>query len=106
MVVLCGYFEEFIRAKIAEGKYNNASEVIRTRLRLLGENESRLAGLKASIRAREKSGEAVDFHPEQHQKSPNAVESLSTMWNYKASSLGKRLFLGYGLIHPYSTFAL
>ena len=67
-VALGGYFEEFILAKIAEGRYNNASEVIRAGLRLLEENESRLVELKADIRAGEKSGEAVDFDPEQHLK--------------------------------------
>lgn len=55
-VALGGYFEEFIRAKIAEGRYNNASEVIRAGLRLLEENESRLVELKAAIRAGEKAG--------------------------------------------------
>lgn len=67
-VALGGYFEEFIRTKIAEGRYNNTSEVIRTGLRLLEENESHLVEFKAAIRAGEKSGEAVDFDPELHLK--------------------------------------
>ena len=48
-VALGVYFEDFIKAKIAQGRYNNASEVIRAGLRLLEENESRLTELKAAI---------------------------------------------------------
>ena len=46
-VALGDYFERFIKAKIAQGRYNNASEVIRAGLRLLEENERHLQHLKA-----------------------------------------------------------
>lgn len=57
-VALGVYFEDFIKAKIAQGRYNNASEVIRAGLRLLEENESRLTELKAAIREGIDSGVA------------------------------------------------
>lgn len=65
-VALGVYFEDFIQAKIAQGRYNNASEVIRAGLRLLEENESRLAELRAAIREGAESGEAVGFDPQEH----------------------------------------
>ena len=58
-VALGVYFEDFIKAKIAQGRYNNASEVIRAGLRLLEENESRLVELKAAIQEGIDGGEAV-----------------------------------------------
>ena len=65
-VALGVYFEDFIKAKIAQGCYNNASEVIRAGLRLLEENESRLVELKAAIQEGIDGGEAVGFDPEHH----------------------------------------
>ena len=65
-VALEVYFEDFIKAKIAQGRYNNASEVIRAGLRLLEENESRLVELKAAIQEGIDSSEAVGFDPEHH----------------------------------------
>ena len=65
-VALGVYFEDFIKAKIAQGRYNNASEVI------LEENESRLTELKAAIREGIDSGVAEGFDPEDHLKTLKA----------------------------------
>ena len=64
-VALGAYFDDFIKSKIAQGRYNNASEVVRAALRLLEENESRLIELKNAIDEGMKSGRAEDFDPEQ-----------------------------------------
>lgn len=65
-VSLGSYFDEFIKGKIATGRYNNASEVIRCALRLLEEEEDKRAALKASIREGDDSGVAVNFDPDTH----------------------------------------
>ena len=65
-VVLGAYFDDFIKSKIAQGRYNNASEVIRAALRLLEENESRLIELKNAISEGIESGKAGGFDPERH----------------------------------------
>jgi antitoxin ParD1/3/4 len=43
------YFEDFVQAQLASGRYNNASEVLREALRLMEDRERRLAALDASI---------------------------------------------------------
>ena len=65
-VALGTYFEDFIKVKIAQGRYNNASEVVCAALRLLEENESRLIELKNAIKEGIESGEAEDFDPDRH----------------------------------------
>lgn len=65
-VALGSYFEDFIKIKISQGRYNNASEVIRAGLRLLEENEERMTALKAAINEGMESGVAENFHPKQH----------------------------------------
>lgn len=71
-VALGTYFEDFIKAKIAQGRYNNASEVVRAGLRLLEENESLIATLQAAIKEGLNSGIATDFDPERHLQSLKA----------------------------------
>jgi antitoxin ParD1/3/4 len=43
------YFEDFVQAQLASGRYNNASEVLREALRLMEDRERKLAALDASI---------------------------------------------------------
>lgn len=65
-VALGSYFEDFIKTKILQGRYNNASEVIRAGLRLLEENEERIIALKSAINEGMESGIAENFDPKQH----------------------------------------
>ncbi|MBR4302074.1 MAG: type II toxin-antitoxin system ParD family antitoxin [Bacteroidaceae bacterium] len=64
-VALGTYFDNFIRTKVDEGRYNNASEVIRAGLRLLEEREISLKELKKSISDGLDSGIATDFKSEE-----------------------------------------
>jgi antitoxin ParD1/3/4 len=43
------YFESFVQAQLASGRYNNASEVLRDALRLMEARERKLAALDAAI---------------------------------------------------------
>lgn len=65
-VALGPYFEDFIKTQIAQGRYNNASEVIRAGLRMLEDDSIRIAALKSEIEEGLNSGEAVDFDPAAH----------------------------------------
>lgn len=76
-VALGRYFEDFIKAKISQGRYNNASEVIRAGLRLLEENEERMIALKAAISEGQESGIAENFNPQQHLESLKAQRKRS-----------------------------
>lgn len=67
-ILLGEHFEEFISAKISSGKYNSASEVIRTALRLLEEEESRRKDLNKALLQGEKSGLEKNFDPKRHLK--------------------------------------
>lgn len=74
-VALGSYFEDFIRAKISQGRYNNASEVIRAGLRLLEENEQQIMALKAALNEGVESGVAENFDPREHLKTLKAARA-------------------------------
>jgi len=61
-------FEDFIQKKVSEGRYKNASEVIRAGLRLLESEEEKFQALSKAIAAGIDSGIAVDFDPNKHLK--------------------------------------
>ena len=63
-VSLGPHFEDFIQASILSGRYNNASEVVRSGLRLLEIEEQKLAALRSAIQEGIDSGIAEDFNPD------------------------------------------
>jgi len=65
-VSLGDYFENFVDNSISEGRFNNASEVIRAGLRLLEQEESKIIALKIAINEGIESGIAENFNPTNH----------------------------------------
>ena len=64
-VALGQHFEEFIQASIASGRYKNASEVVRSGLRLLEDRERKMAALRSAIEEGLNSGIVEDFDPQE-----------------------------------------
>ncbi len=65
-ISLGNYFDEFVSKQVSEGRYKNVSEVIRAGLRLLEDEESKVAALRNAIKEGIDSGIAHDFDPEKH----------------------------------------
>ena len=65
-VSLGDYFEEFVDNQIAEGRFKNASEVIRAGLRHLEEEENKLSALRKAVHDGIGSGLAAEFKPANH----------------------------------------
>ena len=72
-ISLGNHFESFIEHTITDGRFNNASEVVRAGLRLLEEEENRVKALRKAIDDGLRSGRALDFDPKKH------LESLKAM---------------------------
>lgn len=60
-ISLGDHFADFINAKVAEGRYASASDVVRAGLRLLEEREANLAALRAALIEGENSGASTAF---------------------------------------------
>jgi antitoxin ParD1/3/4 len=71
-VSLGNYFENFVDNKVAEGRFKNASEVIRAGLRLLESEENKIIILKNAIKEGIESGIAENFNPKKHLESLKA----------------------------------
>ncbi len=71
-ITLGSYFDQFIQGILREGRYKNASEVVRAGLRLLEEEEQKIIALRHAIDEGINSGLADDFDPEEHLNSLKA----------------------------------
>jgi antitoxin ParD1/3/4 len=55
------HFNAFIATQVKEGRYSSASDVVRAALRLLEEQEAKLAALRAALDEGEQSGPSTPF---------------------------------------------
>ncbi|MBC8320508.1 MAG: type II toxin-antitoxin system ParD family antitoxin [Bacteroidetes bacterium] len=65
-ILLGNHFEDFINGVISSGRYNSASEVIRTALRLLETEEQKTVELRKALELGENSKVIKDFNPKDH----------------------------------------
>lgn len=63
-VSLGPHFESFINEKVASGRYNSSSEVIRSALRLLEEEDRKIQMINRALEDGESSGMVENFDPE------------------------------------------
>lgn len=60
-ISLDDHFADFLSREVASGRYQSASEVVRAGLRLLEDQETQLAALRAALVEGEASGAAEPF---------------------------------------------
>ena len=72
-VLLGDHFEQFIANEVSSGKYNSASEVIRTALRLLENEEQKKQNINEALRLGERSGFEKNFDAKAHLKKLNST---------------------------------
>ncbi|MGD0144907.1 MAG: type II toxin-antitoxin system ParD family antitoxin [Rhizomicrobium sp.] len=60
-ISLGDHFLTFVEGQVAQGRYNSTSDVVRAGLRLLEEQEAKLAALRAALIDGEGSGVSTPF---------------------------------------------
>jgi len=68
-VTLGHHFDEFVAERIAQGRFQSVSEIIRAGLRKLEEDESKLQVLRNKLQAGEDSPAVESFDPAQFMSS-------------------------------------
>ena len=71
-ISLGNHFENFIESTVNNGRFNNASEVVRAGLRLLEDEENKITSLRQAIQEGIDSGIAEDFEPKKFLESLKA----------------------------------
>lgn len=65
-ISLGDHFEEFIQQKLSTGRYSSASEVVRTALRLLEDEEQKMKTIRRALEEGVESGFVEDFNRKNH----------------------------------------
>ncbi len=74
-ISLSNHFEKFVEKSVSTGRFKNTSEVIRAGLRLLEEEEIKIASLKTAIVEGIDSGTVNNFDPKKHLSCIKAMKS-------------------------------
>jgi antitoxin ParD1/3/4 len=72
-ITLGTHFQAFVERQVTRGRYGSASEVVRAALRLLEEQEMRVAALRAALIEGERSGLVEEFDFETFMRSNEAA---------------------------------
>ena len=75
--ILGDHFDAFVSSQVAAGRYQNATDVIRSGLRLLEERETRLRAIRHSLIEGEQSGIAGLLDMEQIKRQAREAAGLT-----------------------------
>jgi antitoxin ParD1/3/4 len=85
-IALGEHFTEFLALQVKSGKYGSASEVVRAGLRMVEEQELRLAELRAALIEGEESGDPLPFEPEKWRQELKAEKANNALKNSSRSA--------------------
>jgi antitoxin ParD1/3/4 len=65
-ILIGDHFNDFIKQEVASGRYSSASDVVRSALRLLENEEKKMKWLQNELEMGEKSGFVENYNPQKH----------------------------------------